>query len=197
MFGRGLRRISPGLSACYKGPRTIAGSRQRFSIAPGKRSSLYDPIRQPEKDDDVYGDGLNVAKDGLIYCPPSEPVDYPNGACFMPNTFTMQEHIREFVDQVQDCNEAADGASGLRVPYIIRVRRGTTIPSGLKLQYQPQYFAPFHLGPAYPMSLDYLNQILDRFYTSHGEMVAATEWLASNEYHNAFVEGDAEKWMAE
>ncbi|KAL2810498.1 hypothetical protein BJX63DRAFT_423087 [Aspergillus granulosus] len=156
MFRTTLRPI-PGAFAHWQSRRAMSYL-YRFQICP--ESQLFDKIF--DQDDWEWEDGIEVARDGLVY--PKISVDGSNGALFMPNTHFMQEVTRRSFDNYLDA--------------------GTAIPKPLTLYRERD--SRFTLQPSCPMTLQALNATLTEFYAASCSSASPEEWLGKNPYHEAF-----------
>ncbi|KAI9755953.1 MAG: hypothetical protein M4579_004084 [Chaenotheca gracillima] len=144
------------------------------------QSALFDYAGKDPAEVDPE-DGVTVAEDGLVY--PKVSHDEPslssqntNGVGMMPNTFLMQEIVRNTVDWYHE--GLVDG-----LPLIYRVAKGAPVPPRLILI--QDRLSHFSLQPSVPMPLDVLNQTLDSFYEKHAQRMTAEEWLDDHPFEEA------------
>ena len=100
-------------------------------------------------------------KDGLVHPVDGVHFEKPNGASLRPNGPTFQETARNF--------------RGRNVT-IYRIPEGTPIPAGLVLYWE--HSDHYSLQTSTPISLDALNDSINRFLRDKAEKMTKTEWLA-------------------
>ncbi|SLM35480.1 hypothetical protein LPUS_04778 [Lasallia pustulata] len=158
-----------------------------YRFQPQRSSGLFNY----KKGGDIE-DGVEVSADGLVYPRVSNDVPFSNGAVFMPNTFTMQEWVRtaydDYIDGLEDGQSVPDTT-------ILRVRKGTPIPSALTLFRDRSY--RFSLQPSRPTNVNDLNNLLSDFYHQNATFTNAEEWMDRNEYHNSIADDAVGKWMCQ
>ncbi|PWY73820.1 hypothetical protein BO94DRAFT_524772 [Aspergillus sclerotioniger CBS 115572] len=155
----------------------------RFQVRP--ESQLFD--KRLDQDDWEWEDGIEVARDGLVY--PKISPDVSNGALFMPNTHFLQEITRRSFDNYLD---AIDNGQAEACPLYLTISKGTAIPKSLTLYRERD--SRFTLQPSYPMTLQALNEALTNFYTKSCSSTPPEDWLEKNPYHEAFFD-NKEEWM--
>ncbi|KAM3515281.1 hypothetical protein MY11210_001022 [Beauveria gryllotalpidicola] len=112
-----------------------------------------------------------------------------NGATLLPNTFTMQELIRNHYDAFLDLQESEEAEHSKQaeqntdVPQIFTIPNGTAIPDGLTLIYE--HPAWFGLQPSYGMPLKDLNYLLDEYFCKVAKKESVESWLASHPFEAA------------
>ncbi|KAL2859977.1 uncharacterized protein BJX67DRAFT_335529 [Aspergillus lucknowensis] len=191
MFRNILRPIT-GASAHFQNRRALSyasshsvspATLYRFQVCP--ESKLFD--KRFEQDDWEWEDGIEVARDGLVY--PKISPDVSNGALFMPNTHFMQEITRRAFDNYLD---AIDNGQPVACPLYLSISKGTAIPKTLTLYRERD--SRFTLQPSYPMTLQALNEALNCFYATSCSSTPPEEWLKRNPYNEAYFD-NSEDWM--
>ncbi|KAI0520973.1 hypothetical protein F5B22DRAFT_644216 [Xylaria bambusicola] len=145
--------------------------------SPRNKIDLYDEQEANNQPDDTF-DNKVVLKDGLVY--PSASLDSPvsNGAVMYPNTFMMQEFLRQDYDD-----------------YLDRKAARTPVPSHLVLI--NDYVSRFSLQPTRGMTLQALNTALNEFFRKHAQIETADTWFKNHPYHLAKDDAEDAEWMAE
>ncbi|KEZ39209.1 hypothetical protein SAPIO_CDS9873 [Scedosporium apiospermum] len=108
-----------------------------------------------------------------------------------PNTFSMQEIIRQNYDEAIEREEEGGSAE---TPFVFTIPKGTPIPGHLILI--NEYLARFSLQPSRAMSLKELNRSLDEFYDKNAIKETPGDWIDGHPYEDALDEGLDETWMA-
>ena len=67
-------------------------------------------------------------------------------------------------------------------PHMWEIPKDTPIPPSLRLRTyrrksEPDYNTAIDLGPAFPMSLDCLNENLEKFMQEHGQVIPVRQWF--------------------
>ncbi|ATY60262.1 hypothetical protein A9K55_006878 [Cordyceps militaris] len=94
---------------------------------PKIESSLFDRREIDNRPHDLPADGVEIAADGLVYPKATRYVSSEsNGATLLPNTFTMQEIIRNYYDAFLDLEEAEQTDPNIDLPQIYTIPKGTS-----------------------------------------------------------------------
>ncbi|KAG6236962.1 hypothetical protein E4U23_000146 [Claviceps purpurea] len=158
--------------------------------SPSRTSALFNIEEKDSRPEDSVAEGVTIDKDGLVY-PAIKAKTNSNGAPFYPNTFLLQEIVRQNFDYYLDCEEEG---KKVQPPFIFTISKGTPIPSDLILI--NNWLSSFSLQPSRGMSLQDLNRTLDEFYNKHALKEAADDWLDKHDYKDAVVDDDYKVWMA-
>ncbi|KAG6106878.1 hypothetical protein E4U31_000515 [Claviceps sp. LM219 group G6] len=145
--------------------------------SPSRNSALYDYEEAESRLDGSLGEAVKIHKDGLVY-PTSKTTMSSNGVTFYPNTFLLQEVVRQHFDYYLECKEEGKQAEKR---FVFTIFKGTPIPSDLILLND---------------WLANLNRTLDEFYNKHALKENADDWLAKHPYKDAVAEENEEVWMA-
>ncbi|CCE32962.1 uncharacterized protein CPUR_06884 [Claviceps purpurea 20.1] len=145
--------------------------------SPSRTSALFNIEEKDSRPEDSVAEGVTIDKDGLVY-PAIKAKTNSNGAPFYPNTFLLQEIVRQNFDYYLDCEEEG---KKVQPPFIFTISKGTPIPSDLILINN---------------WLSNLNRTLDEFYNKHALKEAADDWLDKHDYKDAVVDDDYKVWMA-
>ncbi|KAG6216906.1 hypothetical protein E4U34_004842 [Claviceps purpurea] len=111
MFGR-----FAGFSQSLRLPHSIF--RRHFSVraiyssfpatlhysSPSRTSAMYDYEEADSRLDGSLGEAVKIHEDGLVY-PTSKTTMSSNGVTFYPNTFLLQEVVRQHFDYYLECKE--------------------------------------------------------------------------------------------
>ncbi|UNI13306.1 hypothetical protein JDV02_000063 [Purpureocillium takamizusanense] len=157
---------------------------------PRRTSALFNHQEIDSRPDDMYDEGVIVQSDGLVY-PAVSKTSASNGAILFPNTFMMQELVRQYFDDVLD---RQDEGKQIESPFICTIPKGTPIPGHLILI--NEYLSRFSLQPSHGMLLEDLNRSLDEFYKSYARRETVENWLDTHPFPQAVADDADAVWMA-
>ncbi|PNY23834.1 Uncharacterized protein TCAP_06226 [Tolypocladium capitatum] len=164
---------------------------QARGASPRQGSSLFDHQENESRPNDVYDEGVVIARDGLVY-PGVHKHSVSNGAAMFPNTFTQQEYIRRYFDDFIDREE---NGKAVDIPHMFTIPKGTPIPRHLILI--NECLARFSLQPSYGMSLRVsveLNKSLDEFWDQYATKETAEKWLDEHPFQSAMTDDGDQIW---
>ncbi|OAR02492.1 hypothetical protein LLEC1_08019 [Akanthomyces lecanii] len=98
---------------------------------PKAKTSLFDRKEIDSRTHDSPADGVEVAADGLVYPKVARYAGFvltlpqdSNGALFLPNTFIMQEFVRNDYDAFLDREESGQMEPAMVAPQIWTIPKG-------------------------------------------------------------------------
>ncbi|KAJ0160969.1 hypothetical protein CTA2_7000 [Colletotrichum tanaceti] len=158
--------------------------------SPRRTSTLFDHSENDTRPYDLFDEGVNVDKSGLVY-PAVTTNSVSNGAVMFPNTFWMQELVRRYYDEVLD---QQDEGVEVETPCIFTIFKGTILPSNLVLI--NEHTSRFTLQPSLGMSINDLNRCLTEFYVKNASQESVETWLDTHPFKDAAADDADAVWMA-